>query len=110
MLAMATTAFSRFAAPTNSNDPVFVIVIVEDSRLMASKWEDIRNHYLLALLESLREADLTVPVCVARRIYFFPNISAICIDACLVAHELSSVLGVEHYRPRRQPMCQHTRP
>ncbi|OSX62724.1 hypothetical protein POSPLADRAFT_1065866 [Postia placenta MAD-698-R-SB12] len=59
---MATTAFSRFAAPTNSNDPVFVIVIVEDSRLMASKWEDIRNHYLLALLESLREADLTVPM------------------------------------------------
>lgn len=59
---MATTAFSRFAAPTNSNDPVFVIVIVEDSRLMASKWEDIRNHYLLTLLESLREADLTVPM------------------------------------------------
>ena len=63
-MAVAPSPFSR---PAITGDAVSVLVLVEDSRAMADKWQDIRETYLPTLLGSLRLADGTVPVCVSSR-------------------------------------------
>ncbi|KAI0919612.1 hypothetical protein AcV5_001630 [Taiwanofungus camphoratus] len=59
---MASVASSQFSKPTAPGDAISVLVLVEDSRAMLGKWDDVRNVYLPTLLETLRVADATVPM------------------------------------------------
>lgn len=81
--AMDTTTSSQFSRPTNPGDPVSVVVIVEDSRAMAGKWVDVRDYYLPMLLESLRVADMTVPVCVCFQSHLCSNYFLACQFRCV---------------------------
>ncbi|KAL6306534.1 hypothetical protein BKA93DRAFT_773447 [Sparassis latifolia] len=66
---MAEQPSASFARPNMPGDPVSVMVLVEDSLTMLAKWDAIRDFYLPTLLESLRIADLTVPM----RVWWFTN-------------------------------------
>ncbi|GBE86049.1 hypothetical protein SCP_0805730 [Sparassis crispa] len=68
-LVMAEQPSASFARPNMPGDPVSVMVLVEDSLTMLAKWDAIRDFYLPTLLESLRIADLTVPM----RVWWFTN-------------------------------------
>ncbi|PCH34863.1 hypothetical protein WOLCODRAFT_165876 [Wolfiporia cocos MD-104 SS10] len=69
---MATTSTSQFASPSSPGDPLSVIILVEDSRAMAVSWTHIRQYYLPPLLETLRRADVTVPM----RVWWLTSSSA----------------------------------
>ncbi|KZT01999.1 uncharacterized protein LAESUDRAFT_445158 [Laetiporus sulphureus 93-53] len=49
---------SQFSNAGQPSDYVFVMVLVEDSRAMQAKWNDVRRHYLPLILESLRTVDM----------------------------------------------------
>lgn len=58
---------------------------------MLGKWDDVRNDYLPTLLETLRVADATVPVCDLSYPFFRPRRLSLCLDAGLVANQFSGV-------------------
>ncbi len=53
---------SQFSNAGQPSDSVFVMVLVEDSRAMQAKWNDVRRHYLPLILESLRTVDMVEQV------------------------------------------------
>lgn len=54
---------SSFVEPTTPGDAVSVFVLIEDSALLAAKWAYMHDFVLPVLLDTLRKADPTSPVC-----------------------------------------------
>ncbi|CCM06903.1 uncharacterized protein FIBRA_09214 [Fibroporia radiculosa] len=61
-MASSSSPSLQFASQASPGDPVSVLILVEDSQAMAANWPDVRTYYLPKLLDSLRTADLSVPM------------------------------------------------
>ena len=83
-----------FSKPAMPGDAVSVLVLVEDSAGMATKWPDVRDSYLPNLLDKLRSEDPSVQVRPVSNPPFVAHGFAFQLDGSSVAHNILASVGV----------------